>query len=144
MNVFESRIRGIQDNNLSFNETMLSERNRFFDWIKGPQARIRDGKQPEEQDVAHMIETYTRWATLSSANRTWLTAQLDGLTREITTARDRQWSPESQPRASALLQEGAAMSEEVRDLIRLRGELFEDCSAEANKLRKSSRALFGK
>jgi hypothetical protein len=122
---------------------MLADRNRYFEWIKGPQARIRTGATPREEDITRMIATYESWANLAQENGKWMLGQLDGLKRESDEASHTEWiSPSNAEQARVLTAQAHRMIQELHDIIRLRAELAAESQAEAEKLRSYKRTLF--
>lgn len=143
LEMLRSRLRTVDENNLNFNETMLAERNRYFEWIKGPQERLRSGATPREEDINRMIATYASWANLARENGKWMSGQLDGLNRESDEASHTEWiTPGNAERAKELTAQARQMIQDLRDIIRLRTELANESQAEAEKLHSYKRTLF--
>lgn len=135
LNMLTSRLRGVEENNLNFNEWLLRDRNRFFEWIKEPQARLRAGRAPRKDDLNNMISTYASWASMAQENGKWMESQMDGLSDESDEAARMTWSDTANAAQSKdLIAKARSMIENLGEIVRLRNDLAIESRAEAKKL----------
>lgn len=85
----QSRITGIREHDLNFQDLILQDRNRYFAWLKEPQARMRAGKIPKESTISKMVFTHRKWATYFRENAKWIADQVEGVRNEIALAHSR-------------------------------------------------------
>jgi hypothetical protein len=143
LDMIRSRLRVIEENNQNFNEFLLADRNRYFEWIKESQVRVRAGSMPREEDMTKMINTYSSWARMAQENTKWMESQLDGLTHESDEANRSHWSDAgSIAEARELIEQASTMMRQVRAIIKLRVELATECQAEADKLASYKATIF--